>query len=238
LRFSLNNYNGRDLKSDRFRKNSDSRRDAHRECAGTHTHRADSLAGNRRGSGFRRISARRRVLQRPLDCARPHTLRDRTLRPRRGSDQALKLLSDPGRIERDVLGSIRYQANSAILHCDSRLMPGNRRAWASWNYRRLGPEAQRATLTYNLNQLQGIGSKTPVLVTLNQDDAIDPDLVFVRMQYDHPVLDLRAVAAQRKRSEINGRNRTWYCGAYWGYGFHEDGVRSAVDVCRAFGARL
>jgi predicted NAD/FAD-binding protein len=154
------------------------------------------------------------------------------------SDQALKLLSDPDRLEEHVLGSIRYQRNGATLHCDSRMMPENRRAWASWNYRHLGPEARRATLTYYLNQLQGIRSQTPVLVTLNQDDEIDPDLVFARMQYDHPVLDVRAVAAQRMHSEINGRNRTWFCGAYWGYGFHEDGVRSAVEVCQAFGARL
>ena len=117
-------------------------------------------------------------------------------------------------------------------------LPRHRRAWASWNYHRLRPDADQATLTYHLNQLQGIPSTTPVLVTLNQDEAIDPERVLARMDYAHPVLDPVAVGAQRRHGEINGARRTWFCGAYWGYGFHEDGVRSAVETCRALGVTL
>ena len=154
------------------------------------------------------------------------------------SDQALRLLSDPDRLESETLGAIRYQPNRATLHTDSRLLPRSRRAWASWNYHRLHADTDRATLTYHLNQLQGIRSTTPVLVTLNQDDAIDPELVLARMDYSHPVLDSGTVVAQGRHREINGARRTSYCGAYWGNGFHEDGVRSAVDACRALGVTL
>ncbi|MGD0944660.1 MAG: FAD-dependent oxidoreductase [Acidimicrobiales bacterium] len=152
------------------------------------------------------------------------------------SDQALSLLSDADRAERAILGAIGYQQNRASLHTDARMLPRNRRAWASWNYHRLEAETDRATLTYHLNQLQGIASTTPVLVSLNRDDAIDPALVLSRMDYAHPVLNAAAVAAQRRHGEINGSRRTWFCGAYWGYGFHEDGVASAVETCRALGA--
>jgi len=154
------------------------------------------------------------------------------------SDQALRLLSDADRAERAVLGAIRYQSNRATLHTDASLMPVNRRAWASWNYHRLEGAGDMATLTYHLNQLQGIPSATPVLVTLNRDEAIDPTAVIARMDYSHPVLDPAAVEAQGRKGEINGTRNTWFAGAYWGYGFHEDGVRSAVDTCRAFGVTL
>jgi len=154
------------------------------------------------------------------------------------SDQALSLLSDPDRAEQAILGSIGYQQNRATLHTDARLLPRNRRAWASWNYHRLEADTDQTTLTYNLNRLQGIRSPTPVLVTLNRDDAIDPERVLARMDYAHPVLDPAAVGAQQRHAEINGARRTWFCGAYWGYGFHEDGVASAVSTCRALGARL
>ncbi len=154
------------------------------------------------------------------------------------SDQALRLLADPDRLEQSVLGAIAYQPNRATLHTDARLMPRNPRAWASWNYQCWGPDAERATLTYHVNRLQGIISSTPLLVTLNQDDVIDPERVIARMDYEHPVLGPATVAAQRRRDEINGTRRTWFCGAYWGYGFHEDGVRSAVEVCSALGVAL
>jgi predicted NAD/FAD-binding protein len=155
------------------------------------------------------------------------------------SDEALALLSDADRAERAILGAIRYQPNRATLHTDAGLMPRNRRAWASWNYHRPAGGSDRATLTYHLNQLQGIPSATPVLVTLNRDDDVDPALVLARMDYTHPILDSAAVAAQARRAEISGgRRRTSFCGAYWGYGFHEDGVRSAVEACRALGASL
>ncbi len=147
------------------------------------------------------------------------------------SDQALSLLSDPSRLERDLLGAIRYQSNRATLHTDERLLPRNRRAWASWNYHRLIEQPELATLTYRLRSLQGIQSRDELLVTLNRDDAIRDEQVIARFDYAHPVFDAGAIAAQRRQHELNGERRTWYCGAYWGYGFHEDGVQSAVRVC-------
>ena len=112
------------------------------------------------------------------------------------SDQALRLLSDPDRMERETLGALRYLPNRATLHTDASLMPTEHRAWASWNYHRLEAERDEATLTYYLNRLQGFDSATPVLVTLNRDDAIDPEKVLARMDYAHPVIDPAAVRAQ------------------------------------------
>lgn len=148
------------------------------------------------------------------------------------SDQALRLLSDPSPLEREVLGAIRYQANRATLHTDTSLLPRNPRVWASWNYHRLADPAEAATLTYRLRSLQGIDSAHELLVTLNRDDAIRDDRVLARFDYAHPVFDVPAIAAQRRHEEVNGDRRTWFCGAYWGYGFHEDGVQSARTVCR------
>jgi predicted NAD/FAD-binding protein len=148
------------------------------------------------------------------------------------SDQALNLLSDPSPEEREILGAIRYQPNRATLHTDAGLLPRNRRAWASWNYHRPADRPQQATLTYRLRSLQGIDSAHEILVTLNRDDAIRDDLVLGRFDYAHPVLDVPAIAAQKRHEELNGLRRTWFCGAYWGYGFHEDGVQSALTVCR------
>ena len=147
------------------------------------------------------------------------------------SDQALSLLSDPSRLEREVLGAIRYQPNRATLHTDERLLPRNPRAWASWNYHRLVDQPSLATLTYRLRSLQGIASRHEQLVTLNRDDAIREDRVIAGFDYAHPVFDPPAIAAQRRHEELNGERRTWFCGAYWGYGFHEDGVQSALRVC-------
>jgi predicted NAD/FAD-binding protein len=148
------------------------------------------------------------------------------------SDQALRLLSDPSVPEREVLGAIRYQPNRATLHTDERLLPRSRRAWASWNYHRLADQPRLATLTYRMASLQGIESAHEILVTLNRDDAIRDDRVLARFDYAHPVFDVAAIAAQRRHEELNGARRTWFCGAYWGYGFHEDGVQSARAVCR------
>jgi len=148
------------------------------------------------------------------------------------SDQALRLLSDPSVPERQVLGAIRYQPNRATLHTDERLLPRSRRAWASWNYHRLADQPRLATLTYRMASLQGIESAHEILVTLNRDDAIRDDRVLARFDYAHPVFDVAAIAAQRRHEELNGARRTWFCGAYWGYGFHEDGVQSARAVCR------
>jgi uncharacterized protein len=151
------------------------------------------------------------------------------------SDQALRLLSDSSAAERDILGRIRYQPNQATLHTDVRLLPRNRRAWASWNYHRMASAGQRATVTYDLNRLQGIESRLPILLTLNRDQDIDPASVLATFEYDHPVLDAGAIAAQPRHDEISGRDATSFAGAYWGYGFHEDGVQSALHVCRALG---
>ena len=152
------------------------------------------------------------------------------------SDQALAMLADPSEAERSVLGAIRYQPNDVVLHTDPAFLPSIRPLWASWNYRvERGREAAGATVTYWMNQLQHLAVKRPVLVTLNQTDAIDPERVLARMRYAHPVFDGPAVVAQGRRGEISGVRDTWYCGAYWRYGFHEDGCLSAVDVARGMG---
>jgi predicted NAD/FAD-binding protein len=159
------------------------------------------------------------------------------------SDQALRLLSDPSPAEREILGSIRYQPNVATLHTDSALLPRNRRARAAWNYH-LVPEVasleqrQRATLTYHLNTLQGLDVAGDVCVTLNRPDRPRADCVIDHIEYAHPVFDAAAVRAQRRLGEINGVDGTYYCGAYWRYGFHEDGVQSALEVARHFGVTL
>jgi predicted NAD/FAD-binding protein len=153
------------------------------------------------------------------------------------SDQALRLLADPSREEREILGAITYQANEAVLHTDARLMPRRRLAWAAWNYHLPIKQYERVTVTYNMNILQGLEAPVDFLVTLNRSADIDPRCVLGRYTYEHPVYTQAAVAAQRRHAEINGVRRTYYCGAYWGYGFHEDGVRSALLALEAFGHR-
>lgn len=157
------------------------------------------------------------------------------------SDESLELLGDPTHAERAVLGSIRYQPNTAVLHTDEQLLPRARRAWASWNYRleeRAPGESAGATLTYHMNQLQSIESRHQICVTLNQPRAVNKDKVLAAFEYAHPVIDRAAVAAQKRYADISGVRSTWYCGAYWGYGFHEDGLQSALRVCRRFGTDL
>ncbi len=153
------------------------------------------------------------------------------------SDVSLSLLSDPTVAEREVLGDLRYQENSVVLHTDRSLLPAARHAWASWNYR-VGSGQRGASVTYHMNRLQSLATRDEVCITLNQDEAIDPATVLGRYEYAHPMLDATAIAAQGRYDEISGRSGTWYCGAYWGYGFHEDGVQSALRVCRALGASL
>jgi len=137
-----------------------------------------------------------------------------------------------------VLGAIRYQPNLATLHTDSRLLPRQPRARASWNYHLGTGSGREATLTYWMNNLQGIESSHDFLVTLNRAEEIDRTTVLAEFEYDHPVFDAAAMAAQRRRPEIQGAHGTFFAGAYWGYGFHEDGVVSALDVCRHFGTGL
>lgn len=150
------------------------------------------------------------------------------------SDQALALLRDPSDTERDVLGAITYQDNDAILHTDRRLLPRRRRAWAAWNYHRDVAQARgRVSVTYNLTRLQNLPTHRQLLLTLNGDGQVDPHTIVHRQTYSHPVFDGGALRAQGRRDEINGTRRSWYCGAYWGYGFHEDGVQSAIALCNA-----
>jgi predicted NAD/FAD-binding protein len=151
------------------------------------------------------------------------------------SDQALALLADPSPAERDILGAIPYQTNDTVLHTDARLLPRHRRAWAAWNAHVPARDDGACTVSYCMNLLQSIESPEPFVVTLNRSAAIDPAKVLARMQYQHPVYTRASVAAQGRRGEINGVDRIWYAGAYWGWGFHEDGLRSAVEVAAALG---
>jgi predicted NAD/FAD-binding protein len=154
------------------------------------------------------------------------------------SDQALALLADPTEAEREVLGALPYQRNEVILHTDASILPRSRRAWASWNYSRLCEEQGNVAITYNMNILQSLRSAEPFCVTLNRTEAIDPEKVIRCFTYHHPVYTTLGVAAQKQHERINGVRRTYFCGAYWGYGFHEDGVNSALSVCRHFGKGL
>ena len=144
------------------------------------------------------------------------------------SDSALALLCDVTPLEREVLAAIRYQSNRATLHCDTSLMPRHRAVWASWNYHVTRSRSALPTLTYWLDHLQGLSTSVPLLLTLNRSEEIEPDRIFAEVEYAHPIFDAAAVAAQARWHEINGQNRTWFCGAYWFYGFHEDGMRSAL----------
>jgi predicted NAD/FAD-binding protein len=154
------------------------------------------------------------------------------------SDQALRLLSDPSALELRALRSIAYQENDIVLHTDKSLMPHNRRAWASWNYRVPRDGGGRVVVSYDMNRLQGIESRHHFLVTLNAAERVAPERILGRFVYHHPVFDAEAMGAQRLHGEISGVGRTHFCGAYWGYGFHEDGVNSALAVCGRFGVEL
>ncbi|AVP97685.1 dehydrogenase [Ahniella affigens] len=153
------------------------------------------------------------------------------------SDQALALLAAPSDTERAVLSAIRYQVNDTVLHTDQRLLPKRRTAWAAWNALIFPEPEQPCTVTYHMNQLQSLDAPVPFCVTLNCTDRIDPDKIIARMRYEHPIYTHDAVAAQSRRDQINGKDRIWFAGAYWGWGFHEDGMRSAVDVARGLGVR-
>jgi len=155
------------------------------------------------------------------------------------SDQALRVLTDASDREHEILGAIPYQPNEAVLHTDTRLLPRRRRAWASWNYHLLDEPSGKTTVTYHMNRLQSLSADREFCVTLNRTEAIDPDKVIRRIDYAHPVYTTAAEAAQRRHAEISGHaRRTHFCGAYWGWGFHEDGVRSGLRVAESFGARL
>ncbi|GAB4174154.1 MAG: FAD-dependent oxidoreductase [Wenzhouxiangellaceae bacterium] len=150
------------------------------------------------------------------------------------SDQALALLADPSRAEREVLSAIPYRPNIAVLHTDQRLLPRRRLAHAAWNYHLPADDSQPVSVTYYMNQLQSLDAPVPFLVTLNRENDIDPDRVIARTAYDHPVFTPSALAAQQRHAEINGTLRTFYCGAYWRNGFHEDGVVSSLAALEHF----
>ena len=154
------------------------------------------------------------------------------------SDQALRMLADPSAAEAEVLGAIPYQPNDTVLHTDESLLPRRRRAWASWNFHLQDKPADRTTVTYHMNRLQSLRADREFCVTLNRTEAIDPDSVIRTLRYDHPVYTPAGLAAQRRWQEVSGVRRTHYCGAYWGYGFHEDGVVSGLKVCSRFGKAL
>ena len=153
------------------------------------------------------------------------------------SDQALALLVDADEREQSILGAMPYQENDTVLHTDASVLPRRRKAWAAWNAWLPRDPAAACTVSYCMNLLQGIDSPDPFVVTLNRSDAIDPARVIARMRYHHPVYTLASVAAQARKAEIQGRRHTWFAGAYWGWGFHEDGMRSAVEVAAALGVR-
>ncbi len=152
------------------------------------------------------------------------------------SDQALAALSDPSERERELLGAIPYQRNEATLHTDVRMLPRRRRAWASWNYHLLAEPKPFTTVTYDMNRLQSLRTQTRFLVTLNRTDEIDPGRIIRVIDYAHPVYTAAGVRAQARVGEISGVRRTHFCGAYWGWGFHEDGVVSALRVGAELGA--
>ncbi len=148
------------------------------------------------------------------------------------SEQALEMLADPSPAEQEILGAIPYQPNEAVLHTDRSLMPRRRAAWSSWNFHLTERPAAGSTVTYWMNHLQRLRAREDYFLTLNRGEEIDPDRVIRRLSYDHPVYTRAGVAAQARHAEISGTHRrTHYCGAYWGWGFHEDGVASALRAC-------
>jgi uncharacterized protein len=148
------------------------------------------------------------------------------------SDQALKLLDKPSEQEIEILKAIPYQKNEAVLHTDTSILPKTKRAWAAWNYHVLPQERENAALTYNMNILQNLKTAETYNVTLNYTEAIAPDKIIKKIQYMHPRFSLEGIKAQGRHSEISGHSRTFYCGAYWRYGFHEDGVVSGIKAVK------
>ena len=154
------------------------------------------------------------------------------------ADQALALLADPSPQEQAVLGALPYQKNEVVLHTDHSILPRRRAAWAAWNYRIAGGPEDPVSVTYDMNRLQTLESEQTFCVTLNPPATIDPARVLYRTEYRHPVATLAGMRAQLQHAQISGVRGTHYCGAYWGFGFHEDGVRSGVGVARALGGDL
>ena len=154
------------------------------------------------------------------------------------SNEALSMLEQASQEEQEVLGNIAFSKNIASLHTDIRQLPRRPLAWASWNYQNDLDRPDMATLTYNMNILQKIKSEDQILVTLNDNNQINPNLLIKQIEYYHPLYNHDTLAAQQRFDDISGKQNTHYCGAYWYYGFHEDGVKSALRVCKQFGIEL
>jgi len=155
------------------------------------------------------------------------------------ADQTLAMLADPSDAERQILSALPYQPNEAILHTDVSILPRHRKAWAAWNFHVLpGEDGERPAVTYWMNRLQGLDAPREFLVTLNHDARIDPAKIVKRIAYHHPLFTREGSDAQRRKAEIQGARRTWYAGAYWSWGFHEDGCKSGVEVARLLGGDL
>jgi len=156
------------------------------------------------------------------------------------ADQALRLLKDPSAEERRLLAPWRYQRNHTVLHTDSSLLPGQKRAWAAWNFTREvnTDRARPVFVTYYMNRLQGLAARQNYCVTLNRQAAFRSEHVIAAMDYLHPLYSFASMATQAELPQLNGQRRSWFCGSYFGYGFHEDAVRSGVAVANAFGVVL
>lgn len=150
------------------------------------------------------------------------------------SDQALAILEKPTPEEINILSGIKYTPNEVVLHTDSRVMPKNKRAWASWNY--LDNQSDSPTLTYYMNRLQSLHSRHDFFVSVNLSHDIAENKIIQTFKYAHPCLNLTALQAQKQINMIQGVNNTYYVGSYWGYGFHEDGVNSAINACKLLGS--
>ena len=154
------------------------------------------------------------------------------------SDQTLNMLADPSYEENEILRAITYQRNDVILHTDHSVLPTRRKAWSSWNYQLDSDPERPVALTYNMNILQGLESSVTFCVTLNDPQAVNPDKIIKQITYHHPLITVKSTSAQKRKNEISGVNNTYYCGAYWHNGFHEDGVVSAMDACKMIAENL
>ena len=154
------------------------------------------------------------------------------------SDQALKMIENPSHEEREILSAIPYQTNVAHMHWDCSVLPKQKNAWASWNYFKPNKLKDETTVTYYMNMLQSLNIPRNVCVSLNMEEHIDPKKIYKKIIYQHPVFTSQAILAQKRHKEIDGVDKIHFCGAYWGSGFHEDGVISALSVCKSFGRSL
>ena len=154
------------------------------------------------------------------------------------SNQSLAMLDSPSKEEEEILSAIKYQKNDALLHFDDSILPKRKNAWSSWNYLLDEDQDKAVALTYNMNILQSLKSDRTFCVSLNSGDLVDQSKVIKHLTYEHPLFTLSSIEAQGRKNEISGKNNTYYCGAYWRNGFHEDGVMSALDVCKDFGQSL